>query len=354
MKTAFLLNRVRTGANDEENIRAGIQHDSHLFGLLRLRKLGVETEYLEPEQFYSARFMKRVRNRVLNIFWVHILIFPKLFRYDVIFSSTAYGSLLLWALCPFRKPKWVILDFNLLGTIGGGKTLRQNVFAFAISRASGIVTISEQEKIDLEQRFPHLKGRIEFIHEATDTAFFTPQSAEPEEKFILSVGKDPARDFKTLIDATAGLGLKVKLATKPERAKELEPLPAHVSICHFTHEEMKKQFARSLLVVVPLKVKSGQLNDSMGTFSVIEGMAMGKVVIATRTKSMESYITHGENGWLVEAHNPEELRKQIQYVLDNPAHKKEMEENAREFVVKHCNPDIFAERLHLFFMRLLK
>jgi glycosyltransferase involved in cell wall biosynthesis len=354
MRILYLFNKVRTGTEDFQNIEKGRAHDSHLFGMLRLRKRGVVAEYLEPEQFYPRWFMKFVRTHILNIFWVHILLLPKIWKYDIVFTSTAYGPLLLWAVYPWKKPKWVVLDFNILGTIGEGKSIRQKIFKLAVSRASGIITINEKERDDLRALFPHNASNIEFIHEATDVEYFAPRGGISEEGFVLTVGKDPGRDFETLIAATEKVGVPLVIATKPEFLKHLNPLPPHVTIRHMSHEEMVRTYAMAAVVAISLKSKKTLANDSMGTFSLIEAMAMGKAVAVSDTPSMRSYLEHDMNGMLVPFGEEGAWERILKDLLNNPGKRKILGTRAREFVVTHANAELFADKLHAYFSRLIK
>ncbi len=352
MKILFLFNKVYTGTKHIDHSKTGIGHDNHFYGMYRLRKYGIETDFLELEQFIPRPIANFLRRHILNIFWIHLPLFPLFFRHDVIFSSTAYGSLLVKAFLGLKKPKWIILDFNISGTIGDRKSFRQKLFKYAVSKSDGIVAISEIEAKTLKQIFPHLKDRIIFLHEGVDTNFFKPDPQITEENFILSVGLDPSRDFKTLVEAVKDLSIPVKLATKPEHIKELQPLPANVSTQLFPHDEMLRQYAKAKVIVVGLNVKYNN-NDSMGTFAVAEAMAMGKAIIATKTNALESYIKDGITGIFVPVHNPSAMRKAIQNLLQDDKKRKEMGQRAREFAVKNNDADIFSKNLSQYFKGLM-
>jgi len=342
MRALFLFNKVRNGTKEIENIKTGTGHDNHFFGMFRLRQYGIETNFLELEQFVPHWLAMFLRKYVLNIFWIHLPLFPLFLRYDVVISSTAYGSLLLKAILGIKKPKWVMIDFNISGTIGDNKSVRQKVFKYAVSKSDGIIAISKAEEEKLKLMFPHLREHIRFLHEGVDTNFFKPDPATEEEDFILSVGLDPSRDFKTLIEASKGLGVPVKLATRPERVATLLPLPPNVSVQLFPHDEMLRQYAKAKVVVVGLNMK-GDNNDSMGTFAVAEAMAMGKAVVATKTRSLESYIEDGVTGRLVALHDAQAMRSAILDLLDNDEKRHEMGRQARLFAVQNFEADIFAE-----------
>jgi len=54
------------------------------------------------------------------------------------------------------------------------------------------------------------------------------------------------------------------------------------------------------------------------TWSLLEALASGCVVIASDTAPVREVIRHGDNGWLVNFFDSQELVEQILYVLVNP------------------------------------
>jgi putative flippase GtrA/glycosyltransferase involved in cell wall biosynthesis len=350
MRVLYLLNGQV--APQLTALERGEGHDSHLFGMLRLRELGVETDYLELERFIPQKLAAFLRKYVLTMHYAHLPLFPLFFRYDVVFTSTAYSSLILKALLRIKRFKWVILDFNILGTIGDEKNLRQRIFAWAVSRADGIVAISEAEAHALKERFPHLKEHITFLHEATDTEYFQPDKNVREQDVVLSVG-NYGRDFDTVVQATEGLGVECRLATKlisPEAAKKLPP---QVTVKRYPQEEMKKNYAQAKVVVVGIE-KPDDFYDSVGTFAVIESLAMGKATVATDMKSMRSYITDDENGRLVPHHDVQSLRTMLIELLEQDALRGRLGIEARRSVEEFCAPVKFAEDLYAYFETLVQ
>lgn len=246
-----------------------------------------------------------------------------------------------------------MLDFSLDGLLGKGKTLKQKILAFMVARASGIVTIDAHEKGVLEERFPSLKGKIEFIRFAVDTEFFKPRPGVREERFIFSPGRDPGRDFKTLFQAISGLDARVVLTARPGNIKKLLPLPSVVTNADLTTGEYVMTFAKASIVVIPLDTRSG-INNAMGTSSLVEAMAMGKAIIMTRTPTSESYIEHGKNGLLVPAQDPEALREAIATLLGDASLRAKLGEAAQAFAVAHCSAERFAETLASYLKSVVK
>jgi glycosyltransferase involved in cell wall biosynthesis len=352
MKTLFLFNKVRYGTDDAARVEAGLSNDNVYFGMFRVRQYGIETDFLEIDSYIPQWLATFLRRHVLNIWWIHLPLLPVMRRYDVVFSSTAYGSLFVKSLLGMKRPKWVMLDFNISGTIGDAKTVRQKLFRWAVSKCDGIVAISAAEEKTLKEMFPHLRDTIVFFHEGVDTKYFSPPAeTTAQENVVLSVGLDFSRDFKTLVEATRDLDVEVVLATKPERVADLQPLPAHVTARLFSRDEMVAQFTRAKVVVCGLNMKADN-NDSMGTFSVGEAMSMGKAVIVSKTRSMDSYIEDGVTGVFVPVRDAPAMRAAIIDLMTNDAERIAIGARAREFAVAHIEAEIFAKDLATFFKKV--
>ncbi|MEA2715119.1 MAG: hypothetical protein QOG91_147 [Candidatus Parcubacteria bacterium] len=348
MKVLYLLNKV--SGKVIEDARKGKGHDSWLYGMLRLPKYGIETELLEIEQYIPSALARFLRRHILTMHYAHLPLFPLFFRYDIVFTSTAYASLILKAILRVRKFKWVILDFNVLGTIGERKTIRQKIYAWAVSKADGVVTISEAASRAMEKRFPHLSDKIIFLHEATDTDYFKPRPLVKETNSIISVGNF-GRDFETAIEATKDLGVALHLATKLITPELARVLPPHVSVRLYDHGEIVRAYAEAKIALVTLAPRDDYY-DSVGTFAVGEAMAMGKTAIVTHTKSMESYVTDSVTAFFVPHQNAMALKARIIELLRNNELRHRIGEQARTFAVENLDPERFARRLAAYFRTL--
>lgn len=331
-----------------EKAGRGEDHGNGFWGMLRLPHFGVEASHVEVEQVYPKAVAKFIR-RHLGVYWVHLPVFFKLFSYDFVFTSTAFGTQLIHTLLHIRRPRWVMHDFSITGLIGGEKTFKQKMFAYMVRRCAGIITLGVEEKEKLEKRFPHLRGRIEFIPFGVDLEFFKPMDIEQDGK-IFAVGFDPDRDWKTFFKAVDGLPAPAVAATRVARVEKLQ-IPANVSIKQFAPRDLAKEYAKSSVIVVPMDSSRG-INDAMGCSTLFEAMASGKPVIATHTHIMASYVTDGENGLLVPEGDPEALKKALERLLGDEQLRMRLGRNARAYAEKHLDAEALAGKLAAFFKRL--
>jgi glycosyltransferase involved in cell wall biosynthesis len=347
MKVLYLFTSYR-GAMLEK-ARHGEDHGNGFWGMLRLPHFGIEAEHLEPEQFYPKGVSEFIRKH-LGVYWLHLSVYLKFFSYDFVFTSTAFGTQLVHTLLHVGKPKWVMHDFSIMGLIGSEKTLKQKMFAYIVERCAGIVTLSDEEKEALEKRFPNLRGRVERIAYGADLDFFAPNGM-PQERMILSPGRDPDRDYKTLFDAAAPLDIPVVVTTLPSRLKKFNPLPGFVSVRDFSLLEYVDTYRRAQIVVLPLDTSSG-LNNAMGYSVLQESLAMGKAIVATSTGTTRTFITNKENGLLVPEGDAEAMRAAIQMLLNDAALRERLGRAARAYAEKNLGAEMLTGKLADFFKRL--
>lgn len=349
MKVLYLFNGSRHGLI--EKVNAGSEHGNGFWGMLELRKLGVQADYIEIEQFFSNRFSIFLRKH-LSINFIHIPIFWKIFAYDVVFTSSAFGLQFFHALFGVRHPIWVMHDFSIKNLLGEEKTIRQKIFRFMVMRTKGVVTLSEDEKLFLETRFPHLMGKVACIPFGIDFSFFSRKET-PTKRQVLSVGRDPDRDWKTFIDATMTIDAPIVITSWIQRLSRFMPLPANYSVLELPARTLVEKYSESAVVVISLNTSHGN-NDAMGCSALFEAMSMGKAIVATRTKAMESYITDGINGLLVPEGDSKAMKDAIDSILNNKDFEKSLGDKAYHYALEHFDTKKCALELASFFKMLKK
>ena len=348
MRVVYLFNGVREGL--VEKVARGENPGDGFWGMLRLPHFGIEATYLEPENS-SPAWLARIWRKYIPIYFIHAPLFFKLLKYDIVFTSVAFGTQLFFALLPLHKPLWIMHDFNITAFLGDGRTLKQKLFRFMVERSGGIVTVGKEEERRLKERFPKIANRIAYIPFGVDTKFFSPQQV-PEERQILAVGFDPDRDWKTLFDACEGLGVRVIAATRPARVAKLQPLPAFVEVKQFAIKDLVAEYSRSAVIVLPLDTTKA-VNDAMGATSLFEAMAMGKAIVATDTHTVRSYITDAENGLLVQEGDVAAMRAAVVSLLDDKEKSDALGAAAREYAIEHLDAEKVTGDLASFFKRLV-
>ncbi len=180
-----------------------------------------------------------------------------------------------------------------------------------------------------------------------DHRFYRPFFEAPvREEQICAAGLE-WRDYPTLIEAvTDQPNLSVRLAAaSPWSAHtnetESRALPAHVDARRYDYHGLRKLYAESSVVVVPLY----QNDFQAGITTMLEGMAMGKPVVVTGTIGQTDVIIHEQNGLYVAPGGVDGWRKAIERLRGDHALRARLGRNARRWVEENATLDHWVEEL---------
>lgn len=87
--------------------------------------------------------------------------------------------------------------------------------------------------------------------------------------------------------------------------------------------------------------------------TILEGMACGKIVIASKTSSIPEIIDHNENGFLVEPGDYKDLRNTLEYVIKHFSELEYLGECAREKVLKIFSTEATVKKLMAVYQSIL-
>jgi glycosyltransferase involved in cell wall biosynthesis len=212
------------------------------------------------------------------------------------------------------------------------------------NRIDFILAYSTSEEQHMVGELGVLADRVRRIYFHADQQFFRPDGRATEPDLICAAGQ-LLRDYECLIDATRDLPVRVQIAAgspwieQPLRPREA--LPPNVTWGKLNRFDLRDLYARSALAVVPIR----QNDYQTGIATILEMMAMGKCVIATRTRGQTDTIVDGVTGMYVPPGEPMALRQAIQRMLGNPAEARRIGEAARRFIEEQASLDHFVERI---------
>jgi glycosyltransferase involved in cell wall biosynthesis len=120
-------------------------------------------------------------------------------------------------------------------------------------------------------------------------------------------------------------------------------LPANVELIgYMPPHELRSMYAQAKFVIVPLRRTT---QYGAGCTAVLEAMAMGRAVIASRHPGMPDYVRDGETGILVDPGDVQELRQAMRYLLDHPEEADRMGTRGRQAVEEEFNLDIWLRKM---------
>ena len=178
-----------------------------------------------------------------------------------------------------------------------------------------------------------------------DDRFYRPLPDTPvNQNQICSAGLE-WRDYPTLIEAVSTTPeLSVKLAaaspwSKHQNETENRTLPPNVDARRYEYGDLRTLYAESLIVVVPLYENDFQA----GVTTILEAMAMGKAVIATRTTGQADVIIDGETGLYVAPGDVAGWRAAISRLREDHALRTRLARAGRRWLEDNATLDRWAD-----------
>ncbi|GAA5264655.1 hypothetical protein ACOSOMT5_P1080 [Acidiphilium sp. MT5] len=258
--------------------------------------------------------------------------------YDLIvsvFDGNAIPLLMLRHIFGFRT-KIILWDLGLTETW----RLRMRVLDYVIPRIDGIMVLATHQKHYIEAKW-RVRAPVQMIGHSVDTMFFTPQSIDTDD-FLLSIGNDASRDYKTLFEAVAPLATRVKIRTSPSVVAHLaQPNNVEIIPKSLSFPDLRTLYAKAKLVVIPLI----ETLNAGGISAVLEAAAMSKPLIVTHTAVLNDILKPGETCLTVPPGDPLALRQAIETLLTNPDLAKRLGNAAHVFAEQHQSQSAFAMRL---------
>jgi glycosyltransferase involved in cell wall biosynthesis len=152
----------------------------------------------------------------------------------------------------------------------------------------------------------------------------------PQEDFLLFIGDIvPDKGVDILFQAYSEMESQVPLVLIGRLGPNLPVCPPNVRILeNWPHAAIMSAWSRCTIALMP-----SICLDACPTVTM-EAMAMGRPVVASRIGGLSDLVIDGETGLLVAPGSPQELRKAIQCLLDDPVQREHMGKMAKQRVVE--------------------
>jgi glycosyltransferase involved in cell wall biosynthesis len=217
----------------------------------------------------------------------------------------------------------------------------------AVRAAAGVSAVSHATA-RLVRDDLHYRGPIHVIHNGVDADKFRPcaaQHSSRQEVSVLFAGNLTSRKGAELLPAIARrLGPKVRIYyTLGLRAHQA--LPSTPNLCPLgavPHQAMAELYRRMDMLLLPT-VREGC------SLAVLEAMACGLPVVASRVGSLEEQVDDGCGGFLCRLHDAGEFAGRINLLADSPALRKEAGAYNRSKVEEFFTLERMVARYERFF-----
>ncbi|NIM15328.1 MAG: glycosyltransferase [Candidatus Aminicenantes bacterium] len=185
--------------------------------------------------------------------------------------------------------------------------------------------------------------------------FEPEESVGQPENYAIYVGRlSKEKGLVTLLKAFKELPeLPLKILGEGPLVDELKEFTRLHRMTHVTFEGfIDGQAKREILKKALLLVFPSECYESFG-YSIIESYACGVPVVASDIGGARELVQNGENGFLFEVGNPEDLQKKISALLSDRQQLMRMKERALERAKKSYTKEIGYQDLAALFKRLV-
>lgn len=287
-------------------------------------------------QELSAWDMLVVMGKVAQALYTHRRWANYVFTFEC--DVTSYAVALLQTLSFRRKPRHVILQFIMRERVPTVASRLKFLFLkFCFASVSRVVCSSRPECDYYRHAFSWDARRLAFVPFHTDPAFFA-QAALQNSGYIIAAGRT-FRDYATLLRAAPHIPAKIIIVAGKGTLAQTA-LPANVELRHDVPlARLSELIAASCAVVLPLEDR----RISIGQSVLLQAMALGKPVVATRTAGTVDYVRDGENGLLVPPEDAAALSTALTRLIHDSDLCQRLARNATESIRKRHLPHHYVQ-----------
>ncbi|MBX3230899.1 MAG: glycosyltransferase [Labilithrix sp.] len=231
---------------------------------------------------------------------------------------------------------------------------------WSLPRAGAIVFISEHVRRVAIARMPWLaKARTFVVHNGVDPARFEARPFTPTDRLkLVAVGRlDPRKGLELAIEAVARVPeVELDIVGEGSERARLEALAAskrsllegpagpRVRIRGYA-ADVRGDVARADAVL------SSAREEGLG-IALLEGMAMGRPVIAVPVGGIPEIVREGETGWLADARTPSALARVLLRAAADRAEVERRGARARERVLASFTVDAMRARYETIYAQI--
>ncbi len=259
--------------------------------------------------------------------------------YDVVVTMGARESLLYAWLCLLtgRKSRQIMCEVFVDDPSASGLwRIKQWAYRIAARRAIGILTNSSAEVATTVARFAAPPGKVRYVPMHTNIA--RPAPSLVDAGYIFAAGRS-LRDYDTLVAAMAGAAIPVKIMCGHDDLAD-KALPKNVTVIREANRDDYLTAVRECtFMVVPLL----PTERATGQVVVLEAMAFGKAVIATRVGGVADLIRDNETGLFVPPQDADALRAACAQLWQDAFNRKRIAQAGFKSVLREYTIDRHSE-----------
>ena len=338
MRVAFVYPNPRESLLDR--VAAGTAPDTNLYGQNHLSALGLDA-VVRDSVLRRGHLSGGLRHRVT---WhARELTLPFELR-DADLVVTPLAALLPLVARAARRPKVLVVSYHLVAALDRSGRAQRSLLRSSLRASAGVVAISRAGREALLSRVSLRPERVFVAELGVDARWWRPAEQRPD-GYVLTVGRDLARDYETFARAIEGLDVRGVIVAKEENLRNVV-VPPNVEVrLNISPDEVRTAYAGASCVVVPTyPTDDARGTENSGTIALLEAMACARPTIVTRRTYLDDYVDESATR-VVESGDANGLREAISGLTGDPARQASMGAAGRKLVEARFTTELLARRL---------
>jgi glycosyltransferase involved in cell wall biosynthesis len=231
-----------------------------------------------------------------------------------------------------RSSTLAVVTCWLAHLLAGAAPARRAGYRWAYGAVDRLYYFSENQAPVLEEHLGRGAARARFVPFGVDHETFRPAGAG-DGGYVLVVGRDRGRDWRSVLAAVDGLDLPVKVCCRPQDLGGARVPPGVEILGYVDRDTYRRLLGRARVVAIatrPVVYPSGQS-------VLLEAMAMGRAVVVTATPALEGYVDDGVTALAVPPGDAGALRRRIEEAAGDDALRRRLGAGGRAAVEDRFN-----------------
>lgn len=301
---------------------------------------GLPVESMENGFFVHRIFWRKIRFLGTISFWIKIFLVLKKINPDIVHAQNIGNGIPAFLAKKIFKKPYVVYGHG--SDVYLPWRFKKPISKLVLKNADAVIALTE----DMKKAIKKIYNRdvlvipngidLEKFEDLSRVTFRKRWKIEDEEKILTFVGTlRPIKGVEYLIRAMKIIRQKnadarLMLVGNGEEREKLEKLVKELILEEYVrfigkvqNEEVPEYMAASDIFILP------SLSEGFPV-TVLEAMASGLPIIVTRVRGLQEIIKDGENGFLVEPKNPEQIAEKVLMLLEDDELRERISKNNKE------------------------
>lgn len=337
MKVLYLYSGDRKKFKGTESVDFA---DSQLYGINFLKENGIDAEYKEIDDYFFGKLFSKFGFNIK-----HSLSFFLTGGYDIVFGPALLPAMIFKFI--FRsKKKFIFLNISIVRTLKGVKGLKRKFVMWCLRRVDAVVCLAHYQIDYISKAMPDIVPKLYFVPMGIDTRFHKP--GKQLGNFILAVGKDNGRDYRTVINVAKKMpNENFKIVCSPRNIEGIIEIPSNVEVIFgMSIGDLRREYENTKMVLIITHdddYREGA--DCSGQTVLLEAMASGLPIIASRRQSLYGYIEDAKDGLYVDVYDTESIIKAISMLSSSKEVRRNLGLSARIKAETEFSTEMMAKNL---------